>query len=253
VEASTCAQIGEKVTNWRHYMTADDRQKPLLKRVLRPLAPKRLLAERAIFLRLGPRAGRNYLTLRILDAAGFRSSNQRRIPEGARSFVFVCYGNIMRSPMTERMLTRALAERGVNGITVRSAGIHAVPGSEAHPRAQVVARELGLPLDSHRSRLLTTDMVSEADAILAMDFQNKAELLAKFPQAKNKIFMLGAYAPVQGASCEIADPYFGDQDEARRCYRVLQMCIDNLAESLWPKRLQEADEVGRSGLTSTRI
>lgn len=234
-------------------MTANDRQKPLLKRVLRPFAPKRLLAERAVFLRLGPRAGRNYLKLRILDAAGFRGSNQHKIPQGARSLLFVCYGNIMRSPITERMLRRAVAERGIEGITVKSAGIHATPGTEAHPRAQVAAHELGLPLDSHRSRLLTTEMVSEADAILAMDFQNKAELLANFPQAKNKIFMLGAYAAAPAASCEIADPYFGDQDEARRCYRVLQACIDNLAESLWPKRLQEADEVRRSGLASTRI
>jgi protein-tyrosine-phosphatase len=137
--------------------------------------------------------------------------------------------------MAERMLKRALAERAIEGTQVKSAGIHAMPGTEAHPRAKVAAGELGLPLEDHRSQLLTASMVAEADAIFAMDFQNKAELLALFPQGENKIFMLGAYAGTLQQRCEISDPFFGDQDEARRCYRVLQRCIDNLTASLWPK------------------
>ena len=159
----------------------------------------------------------------------------------------------MRSPMAERMLKRTLLERGVKEAQVRSAGIHAVPGTEAHPRAQVAARELGLPLDDHRSQLLTPAMVDEADAIFAMDFQNKAELLALFPQAKNKIFMLGAYASIPGRYCEIPDPFFGDQDQARRCYQVVQTCIDNLAASLWPSQVHEPVKVRASNLASRRI
>lgn len=96
-------------------------------------------------------------------------------------------------------------------------------------------------------------MVEETAAILAMDFQNKAELLAMFPLAKDKIFMLGAYGGAEKATCQIADPFFGDQDEARRCYRVLQTCIDNLAESLWPKRPPQPDSAERSALASTRL
>lgn len=234
-------------------MAEANSQTPLMKRVLRPLVPSCLRAERAIFLRLGPAAGRSYLAFRILDAAGIRGSSRRRVPLGARSFLFVCYGNIMRSPMCERMLTRALVERGTTGVTVKSAGIHAVSGSPAHPRALVAARELGLPLDDHRSQLLTASMVDEADAIFAMDFQNKAEIAAMFPQAKNKIFMLGAYAGTEATRCEISDPFFGDQNESRRCYRVLQTCIDNLVESLWPRRPQEAGEDQGSGVAATRV
>jgi protein-tyrosine-phosphatase len=220
-------------------MSASKNPKPLLKRVLRRLIPGRLLSERAVFFRLGPRAGRTYLGLRILDAAGMEASSRRRVPRGAASFLFICYGNIMRSPMAEKMLKRALEKRGLESVRVTSAGIHASPGSEAHPRAAVAARELGLPLDDHRSQLLTPQMVEESDAIFAMDFQNKAELLARFPEAKDKIFMLGAYADAPVRYCEIPDPFFGDQDETRRCYRVLQTCIDHLAESLWPGQQAE--------------
>lgn len=231
-------------------MTESDNPKPLLKRVLRPLLPQRLLADRAVLQRLGPRAGRTYLKLRILDAAGLGASRQRRVPQGARSFLFVCFGNIMRSPMAERMLRRAIHERGIQGVQVKSAGIHASPGSEAHPRAQIAAQELGLPLDDHRSQLLIGSMMDEADAIFAMDFQNKAELLTLFPQAAHKIFMLGAYAEA-AKGCEIPDPYFGDQDETLRCYRVLQTCVENLTESLWPDRRQEDGKALNSQVLST--
>lgn len=215
-----------------HSMNPPEPPQSLLKRVAKAIIPRRLRAERGVMLRLGPRAGRAYLKLRILDMVGSRASNTRRVPREARSFVFVCFGNIMRSPMAERLFRRSLAEHGIEGIQVKSAGIHATPGSEAHPRSRVAARELGLFLDDHRSQLLTARMVDEADVVFAMDFQNKAELLALFPQSKDKIFMLAAYAEGAGPQCEIADPYFGDQDEARRCYRLLQTCIDNLTASL---------------------
>ena len=226
-----------------------DPPQSLLKRAAKAIAPRRLRAERGVMLRLGPRAGRAYLKLRILDMVGSRASNLRKAPLEARSFVFVCFGNIMRSPMAERMFRRSLAEHGIEGIKVKSAGIHATPGSEAHPRAKVAARELGFPLDDHRSQLLTAQMVEEADVIFAMDFQNKAELLALFPQSRNKIFMLAAYAESKGHRCEIADPYFGDQDEARRCYHLLQTCVDNLAVSLAAKESSEV--ANRSSLKAS--
>lgn len=211
---------------------AQDAPKPFVKRVLRPLIPQRLLKDREVYLRLGQRTGSTYLRLRILDTMGIRSG--RKVPANARSFVFVCFGNIMRSPMAELMFRRTLAEHGEYGMDICSAGIHAQPGSEAHPRSQIAARELGLPLDYHRSKLLTPEMVAKADALFAMDFQNKAELLHLYPEARHKIFMLSAYAEGRYRNREIPDPYFGDQGEARRCYALLQTCVHNLVKTLRP-------------------
>ena len=202
--------------------------------MLRPLVPERMLKDREVYLRLGRHTGGTYARLRIMDLLGVRGSNKARVPVNARSFVFVCFGNIMRSPMAELMFRRTLAEHGVYDMEVCSAGIHAQPGSEAHPRSQVAGREMGLPLDYHRSKLLTPEMVAQADAIFAMDFQNKAELMNLYPEAKEKIFMLSAYAEGKHRYREIPDPYFGDQDEARRCYALLQTCVHNLVKSLRP-------------------
>ena len=213
-------------------ISLEDRQS-LLKRILRLLVPKRLIEERDIFLRLG-QAGPTYAKLRLLDTMRIRQSNLCSVRPGARSFLFVCYGNIMRSPMAEIMLKRALSQYHQEGITVLSAGIHAIPGTEAHPRARVAAREFGLALDQHRSRPLTEEMVSNADAVFAMDFQNQAELLSRFPEARDKILLLSTYAEGEQRGRAIADPYFGDQDETSRCYAVLQTCVNNLVKSMWP-------------------
>lgn len=205
-----------------------------LKRVLRPMIPERLLKDREIYLRLDPSAGRVYARLRLLDTLGIRRANCKRVPRHARSFVFVCFGNIMRSPMAELMFKRAAVEHHQDGVDVCSAGIHAIDGTPAHPRAQLAGRELGFPLDHHRAKPLTAEVVAGADAIFAMDFQNQAELVTLFPQARQKIFMLSAYAAGSGRGREIPDPYFGDQEAARRCYAVLRECVKNLAEQLWP-------------------
>lgn len=217
-------------------IAADDRRDPRLKRILRKFLPKRLIAERGIMARLGPKAGRIYLALRLFDGIPMGAPNARIVPPGARNFLFVCFGNIMRSPMAERMMKHALPEY-IKDATVASAGIHATPGSPAHPRAQVAAHHFQLPLEDHRSRLLTAQMMDEADAVFAMDFQNKAELLALFPEAKNKIYMLAAYASRSERCREIPDPYFGDQEYTQNCYAAIQQCIANLAASQWPTAL----------------
>lgn len=154
------------------------------------------------------------------------------VRRGSRNFLFVCFGNLMRSPMAELMFRESVANAALPAIQVTSAGLHAVPGTPAHPWAQAASAEFGLPLAGHRARLLTAEMVSAADAVFAMDFQNKAELLAQYPDAKNKIFMMSAYASGAQRWREIPDPYFGNLPATQHCYGVLQKCVKNLTAAL---------------------
>lgn len=199
---------------------------------LRSFVPDALLRERETFLRLGPKAGPIYARLRLLDLVGARSPNMQGVTSGARTFLFVCFGNLMRSPMAEALFRKAISDADLRGIRCASAGLHAIAGNEAHPWALMAAQEIGLPLANHRAQPVTADLVTQADAILAMDFQNKAELLAHFPEFESKILMLSAYADGPFRYREIPDPYFGDIDATRRCYGVLQACIRNLTEEL---------------------
>jgi protein-tyrosine-phosphatase/predicted ATP-grasp superfamily ATP-dependent carboligase len=189
-----------------------------------------------IYLRLRPGARSTYARLRTADALGANRKYSQAIPGSMRSVLFVCYGNIMRSPMAEAMLKLVLAEQGVNGVGVQSAGLHALTGRKAHPLALKVSREMGIPLDNQRARLLTPEMVASSDLIFAMDFENLAELGAAYPDAKNKIHMLSAFAEGKQRNREIADPYYGGEETTRQCYAVLMQCVRNLAQSVFPAR-----------------
>jgi len=205
------------------------------KDALRKFIPNFLLQQRSIVLRLGAKAGKIYASLRLLDVLGVRAANQRLVPPSARSFLFVCFGNIMRSAMAEALMRKALTEAGLaQQVRLQSAGLHAIAGSKAHPWAQEASADLGISLAEHRSKLLSREMMEQADCVLAMDFQNKAELLTLYPQSQEKIFMLSAYAEGPWKYREIPDPYLGDLETTRFCSRQLQTCVRNLMASIIP-------------------
>jgi protein-tyrosine phosphatase len=199
------------------------------KQWLRRLIPGSLLKERDTFLRLGAKAGAIYAWYRLLDCMGLGPQKSERILPSTKSILFVCFGNIMRSPMAEAMFRQCTVGTHIFAV---SAGLHAIPGREAHPWALEASREIGISLVQHRAQLLTPEMVSQADVIFVMDFQNQAEVLALYPEAREKVVMLSAYADGEERCREIPDPYFGDLEATRRCYAVLQTCIHNLAAEL---------------------
>jgi protein-tyrosine-phosphatase len=157
-------------------------------------------------------------------------SGDRRAPRTARSLVFICYGNIMRSPMAAALLGLMLSGEVRDRFHVASAGLHANPNSAADPRSLRMAPEFGVSLDHHRSTQLTRQMVDEADAVFAMDRSNQVEFLSLYPDAERKLFMLGTYAVPKLS--EIPDPFMGDEEDLRRCYRDLELCLRNLVRDL---------------------
>jgi protein-tyrosine-phosphatase len=206
--------------------------KTVLKDVGRKILPNSWLQYRGIKLRLGPQAGRVYGDLWLRDALGVRTGNQRLVPPSARSFLFVCFGNIMRSAMAEFLMRQALSQHAMEQqVRIVSAGLHATAGREAHPWAREAAAGLGISLAEHRAKPVTRELVEQADCVLAMDFQNKAELLTLYPEAQEKIFMLSAYAEGPWQYREIPDPYLGDLEATRFCGQQLRTCVQNLIAS----------------------
>jgi len=204
------------------------------KQVLRKLVPDSLLKKRDIIRLLGPKAGRVYARLCLLDVLRVRSANKPLLPQSVRSVIFVCHGNIMRSAMAEFFMRQALEEIGwEQEVNITSAGLHACAGREAHIWAQEASADLGISLAEHRAKPLTQEMVKTADCILAMDFRNKAELLTLYPESRNKIYMLSAYSEGPWQCREIPDPYLGDLETTRTCAHQLQTCVGNLIRSIF--------------------
>ena len=156
-------------------------------------------------------------------------------PELMTHILLVCTGNTCRSALAEALLRRKLAERGVDGVEVSSAGTGAWDGAPASEGAYLVALEHGLDLSGHRARLLTRELVGAADVVLTMARHHRArvEQLGAGIQAH----LLGEYVGRAGNDAEVRDPFGGDLEGYRETFAELEGLLGGVIERLERERL----------------
>lgn len=125
------------------------------------------------------------------------------------SVLFVCLGNICRSPLAEGIFRHLVEEQGFEAeFTIDSCGTgdwHI--GELPHKDSRRVAKKNGVSLDGQQARQVEKSDAEHFDVIVAMDTQNKADLESLFGGSK-KIVLMRDY-DTQADSSDVPDPYFG--------------------------------------------
>ncbi len=138
----------------------------------------------------------------------------------ARSMLFVCLGNICRSPFAERLAALRLpADRRAS-----SAGHYPDTGRRTPPGALRVARGYGVDLRDHRSRFLSRKLLEQADAVFVCDRQNHRAIAANHPWAIERTHFLGALSP--DGPLSIGDPFGGADARYEAAYRQIAEAIE---------------------------
>ena len=151
-------------------------------------------------------------------------TNLRSLPP-VGSVLFVCHGNIYRSPYAEAAFRRRTLENG--GPPTQSAGF--VGPDRPVPAASIeLARSRGMDLTGHRSQLLTAALVGSSELILVMSEEQKRTIRDRFGYPSRRLVVLGDLDPQAGERRTLIDPWnrpvevlISAADRIERCVQVL--------------------------------
>lgn len=149
------------------------------------------------------------------------------------SVLFVCMGNICRSPTAEGVFRHFVEAAGLmDSVSVDSAGTHAYHVGEAPDRrSQAAAERRGYSLESIKARRVRESDFDEFDLILAMDRDNLANLRAGSDTAHHhKIRLFLEYSA--GPEAEVPDPYYGGATGFERVLDLIEDASERLIENL---------------------
>ncbi|HMK08904.1 MAG TPA: low molecular weight protein-tyrosine-phosphatase [Anaerolineales bacterium] len=152
-----------------------------------------------------------------------------------RRILFVCMGNIIRSPLAENLFRKQAEAAGLDGkYQVDSAGTggwHA--GESPDARMRRTAARHGLVYDGSARQVRLSDF-DKFDLIVAMDSDNRTELQARArkPEHQRKIHLLRDFDRAAGRNASVPDPYFGGDEGFEETYQIVEAGVRGLLQAL---------------------
>jgi L-threonylcarbamoyladenylate synthase len=141
--------------------------------------------------------------------------------------LFICSGNICRSPMAEGILKRVLRKtKYKDRVEVKSAGTLKIENAHAAIESIEIAGQYDVPLAQHRSRALNRELLSEADLVFCMSMNHLNYINSHFPEFKDKVFLLKQWHEKKKLSNpSIADPIGHNLDFFKKTFNQIYIEI----------------------------
>lgn len=147
--------------------------------------------------------------------------------------LFVCLGNICRSPLAEGILRNKFEEEGIEG-TVHSCGFEPFhEGQHPDPRSVTTARKNNIDISNKVARLFKVEDFEIYDCIYVMDSMNYADVMrvARDDADRDKVdFLLNLVD--EGSNNEVPDPYYGGGDGFDKVYTMMDIACDKIIEKI---------------------
>ncbi len=145
--------------------------------------------------------------------------------KGKIHFLFVCTGNVCRSPMAEGIFKSLTKDKP--HLTCESAGTFAYNGFPASPNAEQASKKHGVDISHHLSQLITEELLDRSDVILTMTDNHINALKQTFPEHCGKAFLLKEYglSDKNLSDLNIADPIGQNLDTYEKCYLEIEEAI----------------------------
>jgi protein-tyrosine phosphatase len=158
--------------------------------------------------------------------------------------IFVCWGNICRSPMAERVAQRMAEQQGLTGVEFTSAATSTEElGEPIDPRAEVVLREHGYRANGHRAHRITRAEIEAADLVIAMEDIHVTRMMGMAREARN-VSLLTDYDPGAEPGSGVPDPWYGTADGFYDTLTAVEAAMPGVLDRV--RELQEGSRTSHS-------
>jgi protein-tyrosine phosphatase len=145
--------------------------------------------------------------------------------------LFLCTGDTCRGPMAQGYMKKAMEERGITHVEVKTAGVMTIPGLIPTAEAVQVLKNAGIDITGHRSSPLTHELIRKADLILGMTPFHVQTALRMSEEARGKTCLLKEFAESDVKNYQISDPMGMTLEVYKRVYREMKLAIDKMLET----------------------
>ena len=151
---------------------------------------------------------------------------------GIKKILFICLGNLCRSPMAECLLRTRLESKGKRDIQISSAGFLDQTGFCSPEEIRVVMDEAGIDVSLHRSSPATEEKIREADLIIVMEKRQREYLCRQFPDEAYRIFMLSQFDYQNPEERDVTDPMGQALPLYKDCFNEIKALVEGLTEHI---------------------